>query len=529
LAEASSDADSQFPPEEACDPVQPCPLGPQDAKAHINAHVQDPAKGAIQGANVTLVEKGWNDVTDAGGNVDFGDVPPGKYTVEAKKDAHTPPTASQTLNVPAGANTQFVLTLTPPAMAHIAVLVKDTAGKPVEGVTVSVDGQAWATKTDSSGNADLGDHPPATYTVKAEISGYDAKAGSASQTKNAPVNVSTQYSLVLSPLHAKIDLAGVAEADKQSVGGLIVRNFDGNKAPRKKITIGMKTIPAGNTADVLVQAGNKVKIFDAATGGTEVKIDGTQNKFSSANLPKDLFVEGATASAAMRDVEISVDVVGVTTKDDSIKLTVLWLDKPDVALSGPIAADDAKRDTYKNWTKAGTYDLGLQEYNAHFAARMGWGSEASAKVHPASFQFPGSDLKLERDADHKYFSGTTVINQRSHNATIPPANDTGPASARDDDPAPNDTIYDWDAAGLPIPVLPAGTIYRVRVNMQAFASITIDAKPVRCSEIREYFIRFSQKQITAPTGSTWQVIDPPDVPSDKQATNGTSNLTWDLK
>jgi hypothetical protein len=413
-------------------------------------------------------------------------------------------------------------------MAHIAVLVKDTAGKPVKDVTVRVDGKGWAAVTDVNGQADLGDHPPDTYTVKAEKTGYDLT--SASQTQTAPAKTSTQYVLVLASLHAKIDVAGIAEADKVTVGGLIVRKFDNNKAPRKKITISMKTLPAGSTADVLVQnTSNKIKIFDAAVAGTEVQIDGAKNKFSSASLPKDLWIEGVDASASMRDIEVSVDVAGVITKDDSAKLTVLWVDKPTVSLSGTTSPNNSKKGAYKAWTKAGTDNLGLQEYNATMGQRIGWGSEASAKVNPTKFKFPGSDLKLERDYDFKDINGSVDMNSGSRSATVPPGNDTGPASARDDDPDPDDMLYDFDAAGLGIPNVAVNTIYRTRNNFWAFASITVDGKPVRCSEIREYFISFSQKQTAAPTGSAWSVISPPDVVGDMVAGNGTTKLTWDLK
>ena len=104
-----------------------------------------------------------------------------------------------------------------------------------------------------------------------------------------------------------------------------------------------------------------------------------------------------------------------------------------------------------------------------------------------------------------------------------------PADAKDDNPSPNDTIYDWDAPGLLIPTAPQNQIRRTRNNLKAFASITIGATAVRCSQVREYFVRFSMKQEDAPTGTNWVVIDPPDVTGDKEAGNGTTNLSWDLQ
>jgi hypothetical protein len=160
---------------------------------------------------------------------------------------------------------------------------------------------------------------------------------------------------------------------------------------------------------------------------------------------------------------------------------------------------------------------------------MGWGSDASAKVHPAKFNYPGNDLKLERDFDFRDYNDQTLLDSGARSASVPPGNDTGPATARDDNPDPDDTIYDWDAAGLNIPNAPKNTIHRTRNNFWAFASITVEGKSVRCSQIREYFIKFSQEQTAAPSGKTWVVKTPPDVAGDNQAGDGTTNLTWDLK
>jgi hypothetical protein len=286
---------------------------------------------------------------------------------------------------------------------------------------------------------------------------------------------------------------------------------------------------AAPTSRLLLQcASNKVKFFDAATAGTEIKLDGTANLFAPGALPRDLWVEGVEASDRMRDIEISVLIQGRTTQKDKAKLTVLWVDTPTVALAGSISPQNAKRNAYKNWTKSGTGNLGLQEYNNSFGARMGWGSEARAVVHPAKFKFPGNNLKLERDFYYRDYTGSTLKDQGNYTAHPPPGNDTGPAAARDDNPSPNGTLYDWDAAGLPIPNSPQNQILRTRNNFKSFASITVDGRQVRCSGVREYRICFSMKQMNAPTGTNWQIINPPDVAGDNVASHGTTKVTWDL-
>jgi hypothetical protein len=406
----------------------------------------------------------------------------------------------------------------------VVVTADDAAAAKLAGAKVTVDGPTGLVGgTDANGIATFAELPSGAYTVTVEQPGFQTVAKPVTVTSGADASLT----IALPPAKAGIAVGGVAEADKVTVGGLLVRRFDGNAAPRKKITLSLTS--AGDTTNLLLQyAGDKIKIYDAANGGQEITIDGTANLFGTGTLPKDLWVEGVNQSDAMRDVELSAIVQGPGQKDTA-KLTVLWVEQPTVALAGTMSATNAKRAGYGGWTKDGSFNLGLQQFNANFGARMGWGSEASAKVHPSGFNFPGNNLKLERDFYYRDYDGNVLADQGNHSAHLPPGNDTGPASARDDTPAPNDTIYDWDAAGLPIPVAPQNTIKRTRNNFQAFASITVEGTSVRCSPVRDYLIRFSQQQTAAPSGANWQIINPPDVAGDNQARHGTTNVTWDLK
>jgi len=325
-----------------------------------------------------------------------------------------------------------------------------------------------------------------------------------------------------------LDIDGVADDKEETIGGLVVKRADGNNAPRKKITLD-STLTIGN---VTLDKNNttKVKVFTAATGGTEITFNETDNKFPVGDLPKDLYVEGATESATMRDVTLTL--THNLGSSDTVKFTVLWVDLPTVKVgaSDTVSDDNDKRDAYKGWTVANTYNLGPQEYDEDFVARMGWGTEAGAGAHPPGFDFPANNIKLERDAEfHDWIgNGNSTILQESFSASIPPGDDTGPAGARDNNPDPNGFIYDWDAPGLSVATAPENQIKRTRNNFKAFASITVDGTAVRCSPVREYFVRFSMKQLDAPNGTNWVVIAPPDVANDKQAGNGTTKLSWDL-
>jgi hypothetical protein len=412
-----------------------------------------------------------------------------------------------------------------PAKGNLLVtVINSKTGKTIKGAAVKIAGpEPHNGPTDASGQIRFSGIATGAYTADGSIDGFapGSKAGTVKP------NATTRLTIKLPPAAVSMTVDGVAAGNKISVGGLIVRNFDGNSAPRKKITISAVT-PAGAPGDVILQcASAKVKFFDAAVAGSEVKIDGAANRFAPGVLPKDVFVEGMDASDTMRDIRVTLDH-GTRTTVDSARLTVIWVDKPTVNLAGRMSKNNSKRKDYIGWTVAGTSKLGLQRYNAKFGARMGWGSEASAKVHPTKFQFPGNDLKLERDFDFKDYNGAAMMASGARSASVPPGNDTGPAAARDDNPKPDDKIYDWDAAGLNVPVAPVGTIHRTRNNFWAFASITAEGKSVRCSEIREYFIAFSQEQKKAPSGDKWRVKKPPDVAGDNTSGNGTTNLTWDL-
>ncbi len=412
-----------------------------------------------------------------------------------------------------------------PLPGNLLVTVTDSkTGKVIEGAKVDITGpESKSDTTPATGKVAFNRITPGSYTANASKDGYAPNSGAATVRSSATTPLTVQ----LTPATVSLTVAGVAAGDKVTVGGLIVRNFDNNHAPRKKITISAVS-PAGVPGKVTFQCDSaKVKFYDSAAGGSAIAIDGAANVFAPGSLPKDLYAEGVDFSASMRDIKVWLDF-GSRTKVDSATLTVLWVDQPTVRLSGTISANNSKKNAYKGWTKANTLDLGLQEYNATMGARIGWGSEASAKVHPTKFKYPGNDLKLERDYDYHDYNGNTVMNSGSRSATIPPGNDTGPPQARDDDPDPDDTIYDFDAAGLAIPNAAVNTIHRTRNDFWAFASITVEGKAVRCSQVREYFIDFSQVQTAAPSGAVWRVKDPPDVAGDKQAGNGPTKLTWDL-
>ncbi|HWF08832.1 MAG TPA: choice-of-anchor X domain-containing protein [Bryobacteraceae bacterium] len=346
----------------------------------------------------------------------------------------------------------------------------------------------------------------------------------------------TPVDIRITILKVTLTITGVPDANKVSVGGIVVRNFDMNNAPRQQIVVGQAQ-PASFTGNlILTRNSAKVKVFDAATAGSEITFNGTDNKFANAGIAaagKNLWVEGATQSDAMRDITLTLAVESRPDVKDTVTFTVLWVDTPVVRTSGAVSMNNSASGSYTGCFGAGVAaSLGGPFILPNCGTRMGWGTEAGATVHPSGFNYPGNDLKLERDnAFHDFVgNGTSTIDQRAYNATIPPGNDTSPATFRDDNPSPDDKIYDLDAPGLDTSVVsPQNEIRRTRNNFKSFASITVGGSSVRASQPQEYLVRFTMKQTAAPTGSTWVLLAPPDVASDNQAGNGSTNLTWDLQ
>jgi len=235
----------------------------------------------------------------------------------------------------------------------------------------------------------------------------------------------------------------------------------------------------------------------------------------------------------MRDITFRANLVGNSSFVDQAKATVVSVEMPTVSFMGPTSMNNDKRGNYKIWTKAKTDNLGPQVYTDEdpslWDARFGWGIEANAVVKPAGFNYRNNDLKLERDLEGMDWFGATPSPTKVFSATIPPGNDTSLAAFRDDNPMPNGVIYDLDAPGLFLDTADQNRIRRTRNNFKVFASITRGGKKVQVSPIRECFIRFSMKQIDAPSGKNWVLLTPPDIPNDNQAGYGTTKLSLNLQ
>jgi len=325
-----------------------------------------------------------------------------------------------------------------------------------------------------------------------------------------------------------LDVKGLDETQEDSDGGLVVENADNNNAPRKEIIL-QQVVPTTWTGYVALRresSGGEVRVFDSATGGTEITFNEIDNVFTSNELPKHLYVEGCSESAHMRDVVLTLRTAEEWDTPDSVKFTVLWVDPVDVAFQGNVAQDNEAREVYRAHTVADHYLLGSQEFQS--PDLWGWGTEARGIVHPNEFEWQITNVFLDRNAEWKLWDGSgTLVDSK------PYGTDRSDPSWRDDDPTNSDpfgAIYDLDTPGTQIAVASAGTIARYRGNFEAFATLPWSDPPpdfVRASAIRQYYVRFSIKQVDAPTGNNWVVIN--DVAGDNSAGYGTTSLAWNLQ
>ncbi len=330
------------------------------------------------------------------------------------------------------------------------------------------------------------------------------------------------------PPPASLEIAGVPDAEKLTVGGLVAMSSDSNAAPRAQITIGQSSV-----AVALSENNAEVSIFTAPTGGSQITFNGTDNVFQPSQLPLNLYVQGVQYSTTMRDVELDATTVGSQPATSAVKFTVLWVSQPTISFAGTVSTADTSSEVYKDSAVAGTLELGLQHYNANVGWRLGWGYEVQATVYPSDFDYPGVDLTLARDnAFHDWLGdGKETIPPLRGFSVLPAANDTsGPLWESIVSSNNNELIFDLDSPGLRDTVVAKkGTVERTRNNFKEFATINLNGTIVRVSPVRDFFVRFSMKQMKGHKGSDWVVIKPPDVKGDDKAGYGSTELTWNLK
>jgi hypothetical protein len=300
-----------------------------------------------------------------------------------------------------------------------------------------------------------------------------------------------------------LDIDGLTGAAEDSPGAALVRNFDGNNAPRKKIILkAVEPDPGYGEKQVLTRANTKVKVFTASSGGTEITFSGGDNEFE-ASASTDLYVEGAEASQSMGDVTLKLALKKFPDIHDDVTFTVLWVQVASRHNNGQISADNNAVTAFDLYGVPPNHNLGVPILSATFNLPAGAGgssygltSEFVGTVSPANF-VPAlftatgagpTELKLERYClgGDDYWGPTG-----SENHVAKPAHpDTSPDDNRDDNPRSNSSvgkIYDLDAPGIPTLLAPPGGKCRTRVNYKEYATWA----GVRCSNELPWYMRQS--------------------------------------
>ncbi|HEY3242219.1 MAG TPA: carboxypeptidase-like regulatory domain-containing protein [Phycisphaerae bacterium] len=193
-----------------------------------------------------------------------------------------------------------------PSVADLTVTVtRKNDGKPVEGAQVKISGpESRKGVTDASGNVVFrGIKPsPPQYTVTASKTDHSTEKTTVAVVCGTMNKAALQLKAVVKPV---IDPLKFVVAVKKP----------NNNATRKKVTL--KTDLAFDGDGTFTRSSAKIRFFTAVTAGTEIKFDGTDNKFAGAKLdPKGtgvvLFAEGATASDKTGDVVLKLTLKGGT-------------------------------------------------------------------------------------------------------------------------------------------------------------------------------------------------------------------------
>jgi hypothetical protein len=301
-----------------------------------------------------------------------------------------------------------------------------------------------------------------------------------------------------------ISITGIPYGDEETLGGVVVKNADNNQAPRQEITL-TSTLSTGTVT--LTRSNTKVKVFTAAAGGTEITFNGTDNVFSVSTPIAPLYVEGATESDSMRDVELTL--THALAAPAKAKFTIVWVTLT-TKHTGTISDDNSRKTKAANdrFPPSSTLGFALEILGAGYDlddqnAKAGILSEFIGTVKPADFRpgdFVGSSMYLARETiSGKSFEGLPPGD--GNETAESTGDDTSSAEWRDDDPQSGGSagkIYDVDAPALYLlTTQTANWIRRWRLNFQFWAvfilRVTALPTPIRCSEKKSWYHRLSVK------------------------------------
>ncbi len=265
-------------------------------------------------------------------------------------------------------------------------------------------------------------------------SSYTDSQGTHANTESAHLLAVTR--LGVQKLLPEIDIDGITGSPKQNPGGLVVCNCDNNGPPRQKIIIGALSI---TNDTVVLTIPSQLKVFTDVTNGTQVSTGAT---FPGAGLPTNLYVEGSTASSALMDAKLSVQIQGASGSSDYVNFTVVW-GTVSIQRTGTTPANAVQFGTLYDETE----NLGGQLYDG---GAIGVGKVVPiAQLSPVGINANASiktGWSFRRERWFHTFQDETQAGFNDPTWT----NDTSSSGVQNLTPDTNDKIYDRDAPNVAI-------------------------------------------------------------------------------
>jgi hypothetical protein len=330
---------------------------------------------------------------------------------------------------------------------------------------------------------------------------------------------------------------GLTDVQKQNPGGIVVRNFDGNNAPRKGIVLRK---PSWDGVVVLTRSNYhpKVKVYTEPSGGTEIAFPAGKKEFSTNDLPMHLYVQGDLASDNMRDVTLTLYNKDDPSENDWVAFTVLWVEIS--WKKGPaetVTDTNSKIEDYDAFNDDHSPYLERHNFTLPSELRRGWGYEITGTVQPPDFteqvgwaqdwQMRGS-LRIPFDPPRPEL--TTPTQDVDWTADYPVHSNDGPGDDWQDKVVDGQgRVFFLDFPGPTRTAQLRLTIKRCRANFKVAAIYNLDAAHTRqrCSEIRKHYVAMSIIQNIDPSGNDWGDVD--NIPlDDGLAVEGQwGKLSWD--
>jgi TonB-linked SusC/RagA family outer membrane protein len=220
---------------------------------------------------------------------------------------------------------------TPPSLAFaqgtgvVSGLVSDSAGAPIVGARVSVDGATIAAASGQNGRYTLGGLPAGSHTIRARLLGYTAQAQTVAVTAGATVTVNFRLGHAATELERVVVSTGYGQQTKANITGAseVVAGDEITKRPVSNITKGLQGFMPGVTVSDFGGRpgadGAQIRIRGAGTlgdNGALIIVDGIVGEINNLD-PLDIesvSVLKDAASAAIYGARAANGVVIIKTR-----------------------------------------------------------------------------------------------------------------------------------------------------------------------------------------------------------------------